>query len=160
MKALSELRSIITNKPLLLDFPVPDSPLILSTDASDVGVGAVPRQDTPSGPKVLYYFSEMLSPPQRRYPTIEREALVVGLALSKLRPYLLGRSFRIETDHCPLCNFHRQGSCNRRVDCWSMALSELDITEVKLKKGTSIVIAIFSRVILSIMDDCKIFHSL
>ena len=136
VKAFNELRAVITSKPLVLDFPIPDSPLILSTDASDVGVGAVLRQDTPSGPKVLYYFSQMLSSSQRKYATIEREALAIGLAVSKLRPYLLGRSFRIETDHCPLCNFHRQGSRNRRVDWWSIALSEFDIAEVKFKKGT------------------------
>jgi transposase InsO family protein len=134
--AFNELRSIITSQPLVLDFPDATSPMILSTDASDIGVGAVLRQDTPSGPRVLYYFSQMLTPSQRKYATIEREALAIGLAISKLRPYLLGRPFRIETDHCPLCNFHRQGSRNRRVDWWSIALSEFDIVEVKFKKGT------------------------
>jgi hypothetical protein len=83
VKAFNELRAVITSKPLVLDFPIPYSPLILSTDASDVGVGAVLRQDTPSGSKVLYYFSQMLSSSQRKYATIEREALAIGLAVSK-----------------------------------------------------------------------------
>jgi hypothetical protein len=134
--SFNKLRSAITSKPLVLDFPDSTSPLILSTDASDIGIGAVLRQETPSGPKILYYFSQMLTSPQRKYATIEREALAIGLAICKLRPYLLGRPFRIETDHCPLCNFHQRGSRNRRVDWWSIALSEFDIAEVKFKKGT------------------------
>lgn len=94
------------------------------------------RQETVVGPRILYYFSQVLSPTQRKYATIEREALAIGLAVTKLRPYLLGRQFSIETDHCPLCNFHQRSSRNRRVDWWSIALSEFDITEVKFKKGT------------------------
>ena len=136
MESFNQLRSILTSKPLVLDFPDASSPLILSSDASDIGVGAVLRQETPGGLKILYYFSQVLNPAQRKYATIEREALAIGLAITKLRPYLLGRPFCIETDHCPLCNFHRRPSRNRRVDWWSIALSEFDITEVKFKKGT------------------------
>jgi hypothetical protein len=128
MDSFNKLRLVITSKPLLLDFPDTTSSLILSTDASDIGVGAVLRQETPSGPKILYYFSQRLSPAQRKYATIEREALAIDLAVTKLGPYLLGRSFCIETDHCPLCNFHRRGSRNRRVDWWSIVLAEFDIT--------------------------------
>ena len=67
---------------------------------------------------------------------IEREPSDIGLVVTKLRPYLLGRSFLIEIEHCPLCNFHKRGSRNRRVDWWPIILSEYDITEIKFKKGT------------------------
>ena len=80
--AFNQLRSIITSKPLVLDFPDPNSPLILSTNASDIGVSAVLRQDTLSGLKILYYFSQTLSSAQRKYATIEREALAIVLAIS------------------------------------------------------------------------------
>ena len=76
--SFEKLRAAITSKPLVLDFPDPDSPLILSTDASDIGIGAVLKQHTTTGPKILYYFSQMLTPSQRKYSTIEREALAIG----------------------------------------------------------------------------------
>ncbi|CAF1541924.1 unnamed protein product [Didymodactylos carnosus] len=45
------------------------------------------------------------------------------------------REFSVETDHCPLCNFHKKPSKNGRVDRWSLELAEYDITEIKYKKG-------------------------
>ncbi|CAF1004605.1 unnamed protein product [Didymodactylos carnosus] len=46
-----------------------------------------------------------------------------------------GREFSVETDHCPLCNFHKKTSKNGRADRWSLELAEYDITEIKYKKG-------------------------
>lgn len=133
--AFHQLKTAISSKPLVLDFPDATSPLVLSTDASDVGIGGVLKQETPNGTRVIYYHSQLLNAAQRRYATIEKEALAVFKCVDKLRPYLLGRDFVIESDHCPLCNFHQRGSKNRRVDSWSLILSEYNIQEVRYKKG-------------------------
>lgn len=133
--AFHQLKTAISKAPLVLDLPDDVSPLILSTDASDIGIGGVLKQDTPTGIKVIYYHSQLLNAAQKQYATIEKEALAVFKCVDKLRPYLLGRDFIIETDHCPLCNFHKRGSKNRRVDSWSLILSEYNIQEVRYKKG-------------------------
>jgi putative transposase len=133
--AFHHLKLAISTKPLVLDFPDNNSPLILSTDASDIGIGGVLKQVTPDGTKIIYFHSQLLNSAQKRYATIEKEALAVFKCVDKLRPYLLGRDFIIETDHCPLCNFHKRGSKNRRVDSWSLILSDYNIQEVRYKKG-------------------------
>lgn len=133
--AFGQLKRAISTKPLVLDFPDNDALLILSTDASDLGIGGVLKQTTSESTRVIYYHSQLLNSAQKRYSTIEKEALAVFKCVEKLRPYLLGRDFIIETDHCPLCNFHQRGSKNRRVDTWSLILSEYNIQEVRYKKG-------------------------
>ncbi|CAF4247827.1 unnamed protein product [Rotaria magnacalcarata] len=57
-------------------------------------------------------------------------------SIMKLRTYLLGKDFKVETDHCPLCQFHKKKSRNGRLDRWSIEiLSEYNITEINYKKG-------------------------
>jgi hypothetical protein len=135
VNAFHQLKAAISKAPLVLDFPDDAWPLILSTDASDIGIGGVLKQVTPEGTRVIYYHSQLLNSAQKQYATIEKEALAVFKCVDKLRPYLLGRDFIIETDHCPLCNFHKRGSKNRRVDSWSLILAEYNIQEVRYKKG-------------------------
>jgi len=78
----------------------------------------------------------MLTTAELKYSTTELEALATVWAITKLRPYLLGRDFKVETDHCPLCQFHKKRSRNGRLDRWAIEiLSEYNITEIKYKKG-------------------------
>ncbi|CAF4532770.1 unnamed protein product [Rotaria sp. Silwood1] len=68
-------------------------------------------------------------------PQKTQKALVIVWAITKLRPYLLGKDFRIETDYCPLCQFHKKRSRNGRLDRWAIEiLSEYNIAEIKYKK--------------------------
>ena len=118
----------------MLDFPDATAPFVLSTDASDVGAGAVLKQEIDGKQRVIYYFSQLFNRAQRNYPTIEREALAIWLAVNKLRSYLLGAEFTIETDHCPLCDFYRKKCRNRRIDCWGVLLADYNIVAIKYKK--------------------------
>ncbi|CAF1549826.1 unnamed protein product, partial [Didymodactylos carnosus] len=100
------LKEAITHPPLFLQFALPDLPLTLSTDASAVVMDAVLKQQTPNGLQTLYYFSQVLPEPQKRYSTIQKEAYTIQQAFTKLYPYLYNYEVIIETDHCPLCNFY------------------------------------------------------
>ncbi|CAF4203063.1 unnamed protein product, partial [Adineta steineri] len=82
-------RLTITTKPLILDFLNPNALRVLSTNASDIGVETVPLQECGYSFKIIYYFSHLPCPSQRKYATIERETLALGMTTSKLRPYLL-----------------------------------------------------------------------
>ncbi|CAF1442774.1 unnamed protein product, partial [Rotaria sordida] len=136
-QAVQQLKRIITGPDLVLEFPDPKLPYVLSTDASRVGLGAVLKQITENGRiKIIYYLSRVLTNAELRYSTTELEALAIVWAITKLRPYLLGKDFRIETDHCPLCQFHKKRSRNGRLDRWAIEiLSEYNIIEIKYKKG-------------------------
>ncbi|CAM4755978.1 unnamed protein product [Rotaria magnacalcarata] len=45
-KAFHQLKELLTTEPLFLHFPVDDLPLILTTDASDIGIGGVLQQES------------------------------------------------------------------------------------------------------------------
>ena len=135
--AFQALKTATTTKPLFLHFPDPTRPLVLSTDASNNRIGAVLKQTSADDTfHIISYFSRMLSETEQRYSTIEKEALAIHSALDKLRPYIINHGVIIETDHCPLCNFHRRPTRNRRIDFWSIDLADYNIKEIKYKKGS------------------------
>ncbi|UYV77427.1 hypothetical protein LAZ67_15000994 [Cordylochernes scorpioides] len=62
-------------------------PTMVSSDASSYGLGAVLKTMTPT---------------EKRYAQIEKEALAITWACERFQDFLLGKRFRIETDHKPL----------------------------------------------------------
>ena len=85
-----------------LQFPVPSSPLILTTDASDIAMGAVLQQDIQGRHQPIAFFSRKLSPTEVRYSTFDRELLAVYSAVRHFKHFLQGAIFTIQTDHLPL----------------------------------------------------------
>ncbi|CAM4897799.1 unnamed protein product [Rotaria socialis] len=136
-QAVQQLKQIITGPELVLDFPDSALPFTLSTDTSTVGLGVVLKQTSEDNKiKIIYYLSRTLTESEFQYSTTELEALAMVWSIMKLRPYLLGKELKVETDHCPLCQFHKKKSRNGRIDRWSIEiLSEYNITEINYKKG-------------------------
>ncbi|CAF4054091.1 unnamed protein product [Didymodactylos carnosus] len=55
--AFHELKKMLTTAPLLLNFPDDSRPIILSTDASDYGIGGVLQQQNNGETHNLYYHA-------------------------------------------------------------------------------------------------------
>ena len=92
---------------------------VLQTDASDCGVGAVLSQLDDSGnEKVIAYESKALSP---------REQNVFGTG--HFRVYLLGRHFKLFTDHNALRWMHTMEG-KGRLARWIMDLQEFNFSVV------------------------------
>ena len=65
---------------------------------------------------------------KRKYSQIEREALAVIFAVSKLRMYLWGRNFQLMTDHQPLITLIGREKripemASSRIQRWTLAFS-------------------------------------
>ena len=134
-QAFLQLKQLLVTSPLFLDFPNDNYPVILTTDASRVGIGGTLQQVINGQTHNLYYHSQVTSPTQRRYDPIELEALAIWLCFQRMRSYLLGRSIILYTDHCPLCNMMNSSVKNRRVDRISILLQEYNIEKIIHIKG-------------------------
>ncbi len=86
-----------------LAYPVPGLPITITTDASDVAVGACLEQHVNGIVRPLAFFSRKLRPPERRYSTFDRELLAIFLALRHFRHFVMSSNpVTIRTDHKPI----------------------------------------------------------
>ncbi|CAF0988774.1 unnamed protein product [Rotaria magnacalcarata] len=103
-KAFQDLKRMLVTEPLFLHYPVENSPLILTTDGSGIGIGGVLQQEIDGEVHNLYYHSQVMTPCERKYSTIENDALAIYKCFARMRTFLLGRTVTLRTDHCPLCH--------------------------------------------------------
>ncbi|XP_058614187.1 LOW QUALITY PROTEIN: uncharacterized protein LOC131528813 [Onychostoma macrolepis] len=134
-QAFKRVKEALTTEPILR---APDfsCPFLLQTDASDTGLGAVLSQVVDGEEHPVVYISRKLTPAERRYATVEREALAVKWAVLELRYYLLGRKFTLLTDHAPLQWMARAKDTNARVTRWFLALQDFHF-DVQHRAGTA-----------------------
>ena len=114
----------------MLDYPQRSDQFVLTTDASDVGTGAV--LSTARG-TVVEYASHTLSATERKYASIEKECLAIVWAVWNLRHYLIGAHFTLETDHKLLEWLESAGAsraCSQHLENWSLELRAYDFTDV------------------------------
>ncbi|XP_049312212.1 uncharacterized protein LOC125778460 [Bactrocera dorsalis] len=106
-KAFSDCRASLATQ-TLLNFPVPNAPFALTTDASETAAGAHLEQQVNGEWKPIAFFSTKLKNAQKNYSAYDRELLAIYLAIKHFRPILDGRKFVIRTDHKPLTYAFRQ----------------------------------------------------
>ena len=139
--AFKDLKNCLCEKPVLQcpDFTLP---FTVQTDASGVGLGAVLLQGEAEDLLPVQYISRKLFPRERRYSTVEKEALAIKWALDTLKYYLIGKEFILETDHRALQWIHRMKDTNARITRWYLSLQPYRF-QVQYRPGHRNVIADF-----------------
>ncbi|XP_055632601.1 uncharacterized protein K02A2.6-like [Toxorhynchites rutilus septentrionalis] len=100
--AYEDIKTALISPQVLMQYD-PDLPLILATDASKTGLGAVLSHRLESGlERPIAYASCAMSHTEQRYPQIDKEALAIVWAVKKFFNYLYARRFTLVTDSKPL----------------------------------------------------------
>lgn len=106
----------------------PRLPVILESDASRHGIGAVILHRFPNGDeRPITYASRSLNSSEKNYSQIEKEGLAIIFGVTKYYMYLFGRKFTLRTDHKPLLKIFAPDSATpvlaaARLQCWSLLL--------------------------------------
>lgn len=95
-------------------------PFELFTDASSVALGAALMQNG----KAVEFFSKKLSPVEQRYSTYDREALAITAAIKHFKPFILGVTFQVFTDHKPLTYWLTRPPASERHARWLVQIQE------------------------------------
>ncbi|CAB4044694.1 retrotransposable element, partial [Paramuricea clavata] len=124
-EAFNDLKSRLCSAPILSlpDFSVP---FTIYTDARDFGLGAVLSQRRGENEYVIAYDSWTFTPAERNYSTTEKKCLAIAWTVNYWRPYLLGKTFDIVTDHQSLTWLQGLKEPKDRLARWILALQEYD----------------------------------
>ncbi|CAB0031905.1 unnamed protein product [Trichogramma brassicae] len=132
------LKKCLTSAPILI-FPDFSKPFILTTDASDLAIGAVLSQEE-GFEHPIGYLSRVLNKAEVNYSTTEKECLAALYAMYQYRPYLLGRPFTLVADHEPLNWMHNRKDPGQRLMRWMFKFTGYQYT-FKYKPGKENVVA-------------------
>lgn len=129
--AFDTVKDKLTSAPCLC-IPDPDGEFEVTTDASEdaKAVGAVLTQN---GHPVAFE-SKKLDKHQMNYPVHDKEMCAIMHALNRWRPFLLGKHFKVYTDHRSLTFFKTQANLNQRQLRWQEKAADYDC-EILYKPG-------------------------
>ncbi|XP_039306772.1 uncharacterized protein K02A2.6-like [Solenopsis invicta] len=101
-KAFKEIKTALISPQVLMPYD-PSLPLLLATDASKTGLGAVLSHRLSNGrERPIAYASRTMTTTEQKYPQIDKEALAIVWAVQKFFHYLYARHWTLITDHKPL----------------------------------------------------------
>ncbi|GBG59486.1 hypothetical protein CBR_g38511 [Chara braunii] len=130
--AFARLKQALTRAPVL-KLPDPTLPFVLTTDASQYGIGAMLQQDDGNGLQPVEYMSKKIKTQKLQDSTYENELYALVSALKHWKHFLLGRYFKIFSDHSTLQWLKSQGELNKLAR-YIQFIDMFDF-ELKHKKG-------------------------
>ena len=133
-KSFDTLKTKLINAPLLHHFD-PTKKIILVTDASDIGIGAVLQLEIDDCEVPVGYWSRLLTKSERNYCVSDREVLAVVWAVKKCRHFLMGQKFTLITDHSALVHLMNTLDAQGRWARWIVLLLGYTF-EIKHRKGS------------------------
>ena len=114
--------------------------LVVACDASPNGLGPVLSHEMDDGSEhPICFASRSLTPAEKKYSQLDKEALAIVFGVTRFHQYLYGRNFTLLTDHKPLVHlFNPTHSIPQmaasRIQRWNLTLSAYSYT-IRFKPG-------------------------
>ncbi|GBG70297.1 hypothetical protein CBR_g6425 [Chara braunii] len=126
-------------KRALIEYPVlkvvdPSLPFLITRDASQYGIGVVLQQDDDNGYRPVEFMSARMPSEKVATSTYERELYALRQALEHWKHYLLGRHFKVYSDHETLRWLKTQAKMTPKLTRWAAKIDQYDF-ELKPVKG-------------------------
>ncbi|GBG72311.1 hypothetical protein CBR_g11240 [Chara braunii] len=137
--AMKKLKQALIEYPVL---QVVDSslPFVVTTDASQYDIGVVLQQDDGNGYRPVEFMSARMPSEKVATSTYERELYALRQALEHWKHYLLGRHFKVYSDHETLRWLKTQAKMTPKLTRWATEIDQYDF-ELKPVKGNYNVVA-------------------
>ena len=108
---------------------------ILTTDASENAFGGILSQKDDNGMDTMVVaYSKTLDNTQKNYSVTDKELLACVKCMQFFRKYLIGRQFKLRTDHKAIQYMKDTKNDNARLFRWAIKLSDYDY-EIEYVKG-------------------------
>jgi len=133
--AFETLKTAMTSTPML-GMPTDNDDYTLDTDASDLAIGAVLSQKQDGVERVIAHASRALDKREKNYCVTRRELLAIVHFLKYFKQHLLGKHFKIRTDHAALAWLRKTQDPIGQQACWLEQMEEFDFT-VEHRPGLS-----------------------
>lgn len=124
-----DIKSRLVSRPILRP-PNFDIPFHLAVDSSNLATGAVLFQTHDGTEYPICYFSHKLDVHQKRYSTIEKEALGLVLAVRAFSVYFGSTPVKVYTDHNPLVFIQKMANYNQKLLRWCLELQQYNLEVV------------------------------
>ena len=121
--SFDRLKIALSSDPVL-KLPDPTRKYYLRCDGSKDGIGGILMQKHEETKFPVCYISRKLSSAEKNYNVSEYELLALIFCVKKLRYYLEGVEFILESDHDPLTFLNKHKADSGRLTRWSITLSE------------------------------------
>lgn len=143
-KAFESVKEALLKRPVLAKYDVKKE-IKISADASSYGLGAVVlQQEDDQTWRPISFISRAMTPTEKRYAQIEKEALAITWACERSSDYVVGKAIYIETDHKPLVPIlttHTLDQLTPRIQRMRMRLMRFNFKEVKHTPGKELCVA-------------------
>ena len=122
-----DLKAALLSPKIILFHPNWDKNFEVHTDASKIGCGAMLAQYHNGILRPVRFASRSFNSIESRWPTAHQEFFAVKWALEQFRHYLIGRKFKVITDHANLKFLAAIAPQNSKLARWCLSLAPSEV---------------------------------